>query len=216
MNAKIISVAGQKGGVGKTTTAVNLSACIAMRATPVLLVDLDPQSSTLDWVSMMDRNDKKLFDFLKALESDIESIIYNNEQNYQYIVIDCPPRLEKIMAQVISLSDLIVTPVALGAIESWAFDDFNESVNHHRELNNGRPEQAIFLSDIDIRHIKLKKQTMESLRSGGFEPLETIHTRTAVIEAPELGKCTIHMDDAKATAEIEKLTTQVMEIADDI
>jgi len=52
---RIISVAGQKGGIGKTTTAVNLASCIAMRATPVLLLDLDPQASTMDWVGMMEK-----------------------------------------------------------------------------------------------------------------------------------------------------------------
>ena len=126
--AKIIAVAAQKGGIGKTTTAVNLASCIAMRATPVLLIDLDPQASTMDWVALMERNDKKLFDYVKALESSIQQQVYNNEDHYKYIIIDCPPRLQKIMSLVIVLSDLIVTPVGLGAVESWAFDDFNSGI----------------------------------------------------------------------------------------
>jgi chromosome partitioning protein len=216
MNAKIIAVAAQKGGIGKTTTAVNLSSSIAMRATPVLLIDLDPQGSTMDWVAMMERNDKKLFDYVKALESSIEQLIFNNEEHYQYIIIDCPPRLNKIMARVISLADLIITPVGLGAVESWAFDDFNAGIRKHQKLNNGKPAQAVFLSDVDGRRKRLIKQTTEGMEEEKFKPLQTIYSRSAVVEAAGLGKCTIHMNDEKATYEIETLTTQVMEILDGI
>lgn len=215
MYAKIIAVAGQKGGIGKTTNAVNLASCIAMKATPVLLLDLDPQGSTMDWVAMMDKNDRKLFDYLKALESSLETILDNNIEFYKYIVIDCPPRLEKIMAKVISSADLILTPVGLGAVEAWAFDDFNEGVKHHY-LTHGKPIHAAFMSDVDIRRSRLIKQTKESMKGQGFDPLETIHSRNCIIEAAGLGKCTIHMDDEKATREIETLTIQVLEILNDI
>ncbi len=215
MNAKIIAVAGQKGGIGKTTTAVNLASCIAMRATPVLLLDLDPQGSTMDWVAMMDKHDKKLFDYLKALESSLVTILDNNAESYKYIIIDCPPRLEKIMAKVIANVDLVITPVGLGAVEAWAFDDFNEGIKHHY-LTHGTPLHAAFMSDINISCSRLKYQTAIAMDEAGFEPLQTIHSRNAVVEAAGLGKCTIHMGDVKATKEIEMLTTQILEILDEL
>lgn len=213
---RIISVAGQKGGIGKTTTAVNLASCIAMRATPVLLLDLDPQASTMDWVGLMEKNGQRLFEYSKALSSSLENIIKSSSGFYKYIIIDCPPRLEKIMDQIINLSDLIVTPVGLGAVESWAFDDFNEVIKHHQLNNNGKPRQAVFMSDVDIRRTRLIDQTAGAISQEGFEPYCTIYSRNAVVEAPGLGKCTIHMNDVKATKEIEMLTTQLLETLDEI
>lgn len=61
---KIVAVANQKGGVGKTTTAINLSACLALAGVPVLLVDLDPQANATSGLGLSKSRETSIYDVL--------------------------------------------------------------------------------------------------------------------------------------------------------
>ena len=146
---RVIAVANQKGGVGKTTTAINLSACLAEKGQKVLAIDMDPQGNMTSGLGIdKDEVEKNIYDLmigqvgveevlqketiknldiiptsidLSAAEieligvDDKEFIIRNAiapiKDNYDYIIIDCPPSLSMLTINAMTTADSVLVPI---------------------------------------------------------------------------------------------------------
>ena len=145
---RIISIANQKGGVGKTTTSVNISTILAKRGKKVLLIDTDPQGNATSGIGVEKKTDKSIYDViigettikeaiketqvknlqicpsninLAGAEVELVSMmsreyrlkekLEEEKENYDYIIIDCPPSLGLITLNAFTASDSVLIPV---------------------------------------------------------------------------------------------------------
>src|SRR5215211_7663944 len=105
----IVGVLNQKGGVGKTSLAVNFAAALALRGERVLLVDADPQGSSLAWSSARELN--PLFAVVGMAKPTLHRDLPSVARDYDFVVIDGAPRVNELGRAAILASDTILIPV---------------------------------------------------------------------------------------------------------
>ncbi len=121
---RVTSFVNQKGGVGKTTLAVNVAAEKARRGRRVLLLDADPQGSALDWQAQRGRQEHPPLVSVVGFPRDtIHREIDQLGEGYDDIIIDAPGRIEAVARAVILASDVVAIPVQPSPYDVWASAD---------------------------------------------------------------------------------------------
>ena len=231
---KIISVANQKGGVGKTTTTVNLAASLGVLEKKVLLIDADPQANATSSLGL--NNDDFEINIYQVFEhiGDIKkSIIKTNSPNlfiipshidlvaveielvdkpnremmlknalskvsdeFDYILIDCPPSLGLITLNALSASNSIIIPIQC---EYFALEGLGKLLNTIKSIqkihNNSLEIEGMLLTMYDSR-LRLSKQVVEEVKKHFYNMVfNTIISRNVRLgEAPSYGETIINYD----------------------
>lgn len=123
MAGKVITVAQQKGGSGKTTIAANLAVAFAKQGKSVALMDTDPQGSLGRW--FMTRHEAGLADGMEFSTASAWGVTYECEKlrkSHDIILIDTPPKIDSDLRPALKESDLIVVPVSASQVDVWATD----------------------------------------------------------------------------------------------
>jgi chromosome partitioning protein len=113
----VISLVNQKGGVGKTTVAINLACGLAQRNSSVLLVDSDPQGSVLQWHSI--RN-QEFLNVERLIQGFDKAGFRKRASKNDYVVVDTPPAISDITVNVLNATDLVLIPVGPSALDLWS------------------------------------------------------------------------------------------------
>jgi chromosome partitioning protein len=205
----IISIQNQKGGVGKTTLAVHISDALASRAR-VLLVDADPQGSARDWAAA--RESQPPFTVVgmdrPTLHRDIGAIA----QNYDYVIIDGPPRVSDIARSAIIAADLVLIPVQPSPYDVWAANEVIKLIQEASVFKESL--KAVFVINRKIVNTAIGRDVAEALAQYNIPVLKSqIIQRVAFAESAATGQTVLEQQPTSLAArEIKALVKELLKV----
>ena len=168
----IVSFSNQKGGVGKSTLAVNTAVCFALQGAKVALVDADPQGSLMAWLDWREASEMRtLFPTISIANAAIAKQLDAMSTDYDLIVVDCPGSLnvasEKIARAALLASDLTVIPVTASLQDVHASIRLLQTRDEVAEYAPEQPKCAFLMNRINPQKI-LSREIRQALVGNEF------------------------------------------------
>jgi chromosome partitioning protein len=203
----IISLINQKGGVGKTTAAINIASALSSRDHKVLMVDADPQGSVLQWQSTGANRD---FEVVQLSMPELSAKIGTHRAAFDHVVIDSPPALSHISREIAASSDLAIIPIAPSSLDIWSSRETIQLVS-----DVGRKHRRLATKLLVYRKIpgtRLAAEARDALSSYGLEIFKTeISQRIAYVEAIVSGVSVLkYSPNSVAAREIRSLCDEIL------
>ncbi len=199
----IIGVLNQKGGVGKTTVAINLASTLAKSGLRILLVDADPQASAMAWSST--REIEPLFPVVGMAKPSLHRDLPRLAADYDVTIVDGAPRVNDLGRSAILASDLVLIPVQHSPYDVWAAADTVQLIREARQLKESL--RAAFVVNRKIARTAIGRDAAAALARFDDIPVlsaalsqriiyaESAAKGLSVVEAAPSGEAAREMDD---------------------
>lgn len=235
--SRIIAIANQKGGVGKTTTSINLSACLAEQGKKVLVVDIDPQGNAtsglgidknalentvyelfIEECNMEDCIQEEALEHLDVLPSNVnlsgaeidligidgreyilKNLLTDIKDNYDFVIIDCPPSLNILTVNAMVTADTVLVPIQC---EYYALEGLSQLIHTinlvKKRLNPELEMEGVVFTMYDARtnlSLEVVENVKRNLKQNVYKTIIPRNIRLA--EAPSHG-LPINLYDSKS------------------
>ena len=206
-----IAFVNQKGGVGKTTLAINVAGCMAQQGFKVLLVDADPQQSALDWSGV--RTSPSLFAIVGMTRPVIHRELPLLEEGYDHVVIDSPPSVHTMTQSIVGASDVVVVPVQPSPYGVWAAEAVLKVIDDASSVLNPALK-TVFAINRKIVNTAIGRDVAASLGEYQKPVLKSeVCQRVAFAESAAQGKTVFELDaHSSAAQEIAALTKEILSL----
>jgi len=204
----IIGVLNQKGGVGKTTIAVNLAAVYAKAGQRVLLVDADPQGSSLAWSAA--RDGEPLFAVVGMPKPTLHKDMPSVAADYDVVIIDGSPRVSELGRAAIMASDLVLIPVQPSPYDVWASADTVQLIKEARQFKEKL--KAVFVINRKIVNTAIGRDVVTALANFGLPVCDhALSQRVVFAESAARGLAVVEAEpNSEAAREITTLARSLL------